>query len=227
MKAVQDWLREADVDGVIGEILAEYPIDWAMLEEKDRTVHEVITAVKENLRSLVRYLLSLEAIRTDDMFFYAVHIRKELFPAILAVLSNREDILEQELPDSYSWEFIDWERIMGYPIAETKLTMDRLNTVLAQILYEMTFFGVKHEDWRKRKAEVEESLRRSAEEVNRGECYSAEEVFAQFNLPEDEPDPVADDLNRQINLAKMEYDQHCLKHESEKVRELLNRSDQP
>ena len=129
--------------------------------------------------------------------------------------------MKNELPQSYGWEFTPWEEIIGYRIAETKLTIDHANAVLAYILYRMTDLGMDHETWKQHAAEIEESLREAEKDSKNGVFYSVEEAFAQFGLPQDEPDKIADELNHKITLAELEYSQHCLKREAAKVRRLL------
>lgn len=221
MKTVQDWLRESNVEELIGTFLYENPINPIMIEDKSRTVAEVIESAKENLRSLIQYLLSLDVTQSEDGVFFASKTRSNQHPEVCAVLSMRKDILESELPQDYAWDFTPWEELMGYGMAETKLTKDHADTVLAQILYDMTFFGMDHEEWKQRTAEIEESLRVSMEEVKAGKYHDAEEVFAEFGLHKDEPDEIADELNSKITLAELEYSRHCRKREAKNVRELL------
>ena len=133
----------------------------------------------------------------------------------------RNEILEGELPQNYARDFTPWEELMGYGLAETTLTKDHANTVLAQILYDMTFFGMDHETWKQQSAEVEESLEVSRKAVEAGEYKTAEEVFAEFGLPKDDPDEIADELSSNLIRAEMEYNQHCRKREAAKVRKLL------
>ncbi len=157
----------------------------------------------------------------EDGVFFASKTRDGQHTEVCAVLSMRKDILESELPQDYAWNFTPWEELMGYGMAESKLTKDHADTVLAQILYEMTFFGMSHEAWKQRTAEIEESLRVSMDKVKAGEYHDAEEVFAGFGLTKDEPDEIADELISKITLAELEYNRHCRKREASKVRKLL------
>ena len=164
---------------------------------------------------------SMEADCSEDGIFYAVYVHENQFPKVRADLSRQDEILEKELPEHYAWDFIPWEKLTGFRIADTKLTLDHMETVLAQILYGMTFCGSDHETWKREVTNIEESLRLAEEEAKTGKYVPAEEVFAEFGLPKDEPDEIADALSRKVNLAEWEYDQHCRKREAGKVRELL------
>ena len=221
MKTVQQWLRETNTEELIGTFLYENPINLITIEDKNRTVAELLETAKAKLRSLIQYLCALDVTQSKGGIFFASNAIEDGSPEVCAVLSMRNEILECELPQNYAWDFTPWEELMGYGLAETKLTKDHANTVLAQILYVMTFFGMDHETWKEQSAEVEESLEVSRKAVEAGEYKTAEEVFAEFGLPKDEPDEIADELSSKIIRAKMEYNQHCRKREAAKVRQLL------
>lgn len=221
MKTVQEWLRETGAEKIIAAYLVTYPIDFPMLRNKDVTVARVFEVLKDNLRGYIQYLLSLEAVPSENDIFYAVHTMEGQYSRVKADLSRRDDILKDELPEHYAWEFTDWEQVLGWRIADTKLTLDHMDDVLADILFEMSFFGTDPEEWKQRKAEIEASLDESMEEIRNGDSRSAEEVFAEFGLPRDEPDEEADELDSHITIAVVEYDIHSRKREAAKVRELL------
>lgn len=221
MKTVQEWLRETDAEQIIATYLINHPIDFLMLHNKDATVALVFDAAKENLRGMIQHLLSLEAVPSEDDIFYAVRVIEGQNSRVNAELSRRDEILKDDLPEHYAWEFTDWRQVLGWRIAGTKLTLDHMDDVLADILFEMSFFGSDHERWKQRKAEIETSLDESMEEIRCGNCRSAEEVFAEFGLPSDEPDEVADELEHRILLVEMEYDLYFRKREASKVRKLL------
>ena len=159
-----------------------------MIEDKNRTVAELLETAKAKLRSLIQYLCALDATQSKDGVFFASNAMEGSSQKVCAVLSMRNEILECELPQNYAWDFTPWEELMGYGLAETKLTKDHANTVLAQILYDMTFFGMDYETWKREAAEVEESLEVSRKAAEAGEYRTAEEVFSEFGLPKDEPD---------------------------------------
>ena len=105
-----------------------------MIEDKNRTVAELLETAKEKLRSLIQYLCALDVTQSEDGVFFASRAKEGGSPKVCAVLSMRSEILECELPQNYAWDFTPWEELMGYGLAETKLTKDHANTVLAQIL---------------------------------------------------------------------------------------------
>ena len=89
-----------------------------------------------------------------------------------------------------------------------------MKKVLADIIEEMTFFGFEQSAWEGRTAEVHQSLREAEESAKRGEYVPAEEVFAQFGLPRDEPDETADELSRKVAAAENEYNLYFRRREA-------------
>lgn len=107
---------------------------------------------------------------------------------------------------------------MGYYIAETETTIKNINDALAQIIYEMTFFGYSQEDIEKGRLELEEAEK----EADEGKAVSVENLFADLGIepqPRDEEDT---EMLGKIYLMENEYNQHWLRKEVEKVRDQLN-----
>ena len=108
---------------------------------------------------------------------------------------------------------------MGYCIAETESTIKNINDVLAQIIYEMTFFGYSQEDSEKERLELEEA----AKEDDEGKTITAEKLFADLGIETHQHDEEDTEMLRKIYSMENEYNQHWLRKEVEKVRELLNK----
>ena len=222
MKTVQEWLRKGNAEAMIDRYLMEYPIDFPMLENKERTVAEITEEVRENLRSLIHFLRSMKAVPTDRKIFFAVRARDGQHSKVKATLAHKDDLLKDDLPEHYAWDVTEWEQVLGYPVAETKLATDHIETVLTQVLHEMTFFGSDYPTWHQRKAEVEESLREAQRESENGVFYTTEEVFGKYGLPKDEPDEIADELSRKVVAAENEYNLYFRCREAARVREMLS-----
>lgn len=221
MKTVQEWLRNADAEKVIQNYLWEHPVKLIHIRNTERTVTEILEDAKKNLRDLIQYLLTLHAASSEDGIFFASHEWEDQLPEVCAVLCMEKDLMEAELPQHYAWEMTPWEKIMGHRIADTRLTVENANEILAQILFDMTFFGMDHADWKARMDDIGQSLREGMDDISNGRTSPAEEVFARLRIKREEPDEVADELQRAIHRAELEFDQHCLKREARKVRELL------
>ena len=139
------------------------------------------------------------------------------------VLCLESDILECDNPQTYSWILTDFDEIMGYYIAETESTIKSINDVLAQIIYEMTFFGYTQEDIEKERMKLGLELEEVEKEAKEGKVVSMETAFADLGIepqPRDEEDIK---MLGKIYSMENEYNQHWLRKEVEKVREQLNK----
>ena len=135
------------------------------------------------------------------------------------VLCIESDILECDNPQTYSWILTDFDEIMGYYIAETETTIKNINDVLAQIIYEMTFFGYSQDDIEKGRLELEEA----AKEADEGKVVSMETTFADLGIEPQPRDEEVTEMLGKIYSVENEYNQYWLRKEVEKVRELLNK----
>lgn len=80
-----------------------------------------------------------------------------------------EMLQDNSLVDTYAIEFSDWEDILAWNISETSLKKYGVETVLAYLLQEMTFFGVAKTDTENAQKDLEESIREVEEAKTRGE----------------------------------------------------------
>lgn len=221
MKTVQEWLNEVDETRIIETCLLKSPVDFPMLRDKTRSVAEVLDAVKGGYRRFIKELKMTEAVRSEDGIFYAVYSFKEGAPDIETVLSHRDDILKNDMPEIFWWTMTDIPKVMGYLIADTKLTTDYIEDVLAQIICEFTFFGFSQKEIEEHRTDLERTLTEAEEEIENGRTVSAEEVFSKFGLPKDEPDEKADELKSKAYEAMHEYFKYFRIREAMRVRSLI------
>ena len=80
-----------------------------------------------------------------------------------------EILHDNSLVDTYAIEFSDWEDILAWHISETSLKKYGVETVLAYLLQEMTFFGVAKTDTENAQKDLEKSIREVEEAKARGE----------------------------------------------------------
>ena len=221
MKTVQEWLNEADETRIVEACLLMRPVDFPMLRDKTLSVAEVLDAAKSNFKGFINEMRAMKAIRSDESIFYAVYSFRDGTPDVDTVLSHREDILNHEMPESYWWAMTALPTVMGYLVADTKLTTDYIEDVLAQIINGFAFFGFSQKEIEEKRADLEKSLAQSEEDIKNGRTLTAEEVFSKYGLPEDEPDEKADELKSSVYAAMYEYEKHFRIREALKVRALL------
>ncbi len=97
------------------------------------------------------------------------------------------------------------------------MTKKHIYTVLAQILYEMTFFGFTQEE----RNEEREQLEASLQEAVTGRTQTMEEVFAELGIEEDETDEQEKEMLADLHAQERKYKQFQLAAECKKVKDML------
>ena len=222
MKTVQEWIRETDTDKLADAFFYEYPIEYERYINFEKTVSEIKDAYRKRFYEFIEQLKSIEpkSLGGDEQGIFFCH---KAYGRDMknheTVLCFKSEILACDIPQTYSWILTDFDEIMGYYIAETETTIKNINDVLAQIIYEMTFFGYSQEDIEKERLELEEA----AKEAEEGKTIPAEKLFADLGIETHQHDEEDTELLRKIYNMENEYNQHWLRKEVEKVRELLNK----
>ena len=222
MKTVHEWIKETDIDKLADTYFYEYPIEYERYINSEKTVSEIKDAYRKRFYEFIEQLKSIEpkALSDDErgiFFCHKAYGRDMRNPE--TVLCIESDILKCGNPQTYSWILTDFDEIMGYYIAETETTIKNINDALAQIIYEMTFFGYSQEDIEKERLELEEA----AKEADEGKTIPAEKLFADLGIEPQPSDEEDTEMLRKIYTMENEYNQRWLRKEVEKVRKLLNK----
>lgn len=219
MKTVQKWLNEIDGEVLADRYFAEYPIDFVMLHDQNRTVAEIRRAARERFIEYVRKMrvVPIQQREEKTAVFYASKGHRDHKRCVITEMCIMEDVLSSHEPEHYSCVLTDHAKVMGYFIADTPLTQDNIEIVLAHILFETSFFGYDQEDL----PDMIETLRRSEEDMKKGWTYTMEEMREHLGLPPMEPDEEAEALEHDIITAEYTYDLFCRRREEAKLRELF------
>jgi hypothetical protein len=86
------------------------------------------------------------------------------------VIDEFDDINKVNYPDSYSIMFTEWEKILGYQVAEESFDYVERLDLAATLLYEITFFGYEHEENEMVSKKEHEELERRIDEIEA--CYA-------------------------------------------------------
>ncbi|MBE6069889.1 MAG: hypothetical protein E7211_19675 [Clostridium lundense] len=221
MKTVQEWLNEVDEESLADTYFVEFPIDFLMLSDQNHTVAEIRRAAREQLIDYVRKLRTIAVPPHKEgektAVFYASKGHRNHERGIVAEMCYVEEVLASDEPEHYACGLTDQAKVMGYLVADTPLTTKNILTVLAQILFETSFFGYNQEGL----SDVIESLKQSEEDINADRTYTMEEVREHLGLPPKEPDEEADELASRIIEAECAYDLFCRRREEAKLRGLF------
>ena len=222
MKTVHEWIRKTNIEELADAYFCEYPIEYERCINSEKTVSAIKDAYRKRFYEFIEQLKSTEPkVLSDDesgiFFCHKAYGRDMKNPE--TVLCIESDILKCDNLQTYSWILTDFDEIMGYYIAETETTIKNINDVLAQIIYEMTFFGYSQEDIEKERLELEEA----AKEADEGKTIPAEKLFADLGIEPQQHDEEDSEMLRKIYTLESEYNRYWFRKEVEKVRKMLEK----
>lgn len=123
-------------------------LGW-MIFADEVTIGEAKAFTRIKLREYLERLrtLPVKATTEGEHLFYAYHRPKEgiaepTFALVLLTELRQKGIRAAD----YAFEFTDQSEIMGYYIADNRLTKHYLTELLVYIMYETSFFGFEQED---------------------------------------------------------------------------------
>lgn len=103
-------------------------------------------------------------------------------------------LLSLSIPQGYAFELSDWEEILGYSVPQCMINIYGLETTMACVIYEMTFFGYEREDMEEKREEVHqrvdeiiEVLKKPQEEQDKY-FVPSEEVFKELGVEKETDD---------------------------------------
>ncbi|KRL78260.1 DUF6557 family protein [Ligilactobacillus equi] len=162
MKTVQEHLKQANIDNLINAFYYKYP---AKLDDFADDV-TIAQAKKYNYDSMYMFIENLKKTpitpNNDDKtwIFYVYHNINDYMPEPIFNLTPLKELKELgSQAYSYAYEFTPQAEVLGYFIAENKLTTYYLEDLLVEILYEMSFFGLKQEELPVEKTKLDEQIK--------------------------------------------------------------------
>ena len=177
LKTVKDVLMELDEDDLSYHFFVNYCRDYLSVfdeENENMTIKEFKEKVYDYARRLIHRLKSLEPERPEDpgvFFIYEFKNHKDsLYPSFTTIRELAKNGVKTE---RFGYGIDDQERILAHYILETKMTKKYIYELMADILYEVSFFGIEQEKLPEFYDRVEEAVR-DAEEF--AEKYKADET---------------------------------------------------
>lgn len=185
---VQDFLRKVDIDKQV-ELICNNQADYEKPYDK-KYVKEVQTQFINTLLSLTpEYednIIIFEKYWADWNDIPEEYIASELYEKkeLINYLNknknkncpvdnfnendrneNLEKLLKQfdKMPQSYAFEFTEWEKILGWEICEDNLEEFDIQECIYAILSEMSFNGITRESQEERREKLEESVKQHEE----------------------------------------------------------------
>ena len=231
MKRVQEYFKEADIEKLINCYLYAHPISWDEVVDDRMTVREVKAAVKLKLNSFIERLQKLEVEESFDRKEYILFAHKarkgEFSEEVFSLVCLQELEEFKENAQTYAYEFMKQAEIMGFWVADTKLTQNNIYDLLADVMFEASFFGFEQQHLETEIQKLEKSAKEVEEAIARGERVGREaavvfkELREKWGIEEEEEDADEQSLERKVWEANQNYNVYCKQAELKKIIELL------
>lgn len=152
MKTVQECLKELDIERLIDEYLDRDYIRREMIKvmkKKDMTTKELLYRYREAIREYIEYMRHVPLEQPEEQGLLYVYqtlpglIRDDYWHDLVIIPELREKGVDAE---DYSYILCSRGEIAGFLVADTKLTQEHLLTLMADVLYEASYFGYTQED---------------------------------------------------------------------------------
>lgn len=146
MKTVQHYLKKLKTKKLVEAYFERYPIDYNVKEIENLSVKMIKYLNYMQIRKFIKKLrkLKIKQPKQESILYAYRCIDDDSMPRLEVSLVYRDDILQNGIEaTSYAYEFHKQSEIMGFLIADTELTQSYIYDVLADVLYEASFFGFK------------------------------------------------------------------------------------
>lgn len=215
MKTIQEYFKEADADKLINYYLYKHSLKVDDISDENKRIVDVKSHVRTVLREYIERLCSMDIETSEDGKEYILFAHKmqqdgveDESYSLVCLQELKEKGVEAE---TYSYIFDRQAKIMGFKVSDTAYTQKNLVGLLADVMHEASFFGMEQQHLDEELQKLEASI----EEVEAGtmKTYTMDEVWEHLGLEREERDETADELQRAITRAIVEYDQYQKKKE--------------
>ena len=217
MKTVQQYLKELDWDRLIDTYLFEHPIEYNHPALAGLTVSQIREKYTEGMRKFIERLCGLTPKADPDGRVGILFAHRCIEVGSLSgtedyCLVHADEVLSDGVDaKTYAYEFTNQSEIVGFLVADSEYTRRHIYGLMADVLYQASFFGYRQEGL----AEALEDLDRSIKEVENGNVLSIDEIMEKY-IPEHESerkDPAEMDLRNTVLKAAFDYNEHFKKKE--------------
>lgn len=226
MKTVHEYLCEIDSEELANQYMVDFPpddLEW--LSHKDMLIGEYYDHRKQAIRTFIDKLRSIKPCQSEDgetKIFIAYRVIEDFCKDVdFSMVYEKE--LKEDLSNVkfYSCILVPHEEILGYYVANNKLTQHYLHKLLSFLIHEALIIGFEQE----RREEIIRSLEEAEEQAkNHPESLlSMEEVDQMLHeefgyIPDtDKETDEEEELRGKAGEAQMKYSDFSKKKELEEL----------
>lgn len=175
---VIDLLKKCNPNDIIAIINKNHPIDNP---SKEKTEYR-----KEKILTVFDNLISKEVILNSKKTIFCILV-KDLFENDQyydLFFMNYSDIKnyssEENNSKNYSLSFVPWHELLGYNVCKKSLESYGMETIIAEFIWEITFYGWTEASMEEEKNKLNESIEEyeQLKESNSLKTYTIDELFS-------------------------------------------------
>ena len=212
MLTVQETLKKMDKEKLILAYLERVPISVGLMQRtEDLSANALLNKAKKKIGDLIDRMCTVPIKKTDEpavlfVFETVKYWYTENSYGLLHLDELKADNLDVK---TYAYEFCEQAEIAGFYVSDTKRTQDDLLGLMADVLFEATFFGMEQEDLQKEKEELDRRIK----EVESPDFVGipAEEVFKELGIEEEVRSQEEENLEKEYWNKMMEYNNFLFK----------------
>lgn len=229
MRTVREILKESDLQE-IADILLQLHLRTLFEQAKpEDTVADIKNLIRQWTGQVISRTVNAAPQKEGSPFvFFAVPAAADASwwfgcGAIEAAMCEQSEILQSDtVPASYSWMDQTYANIADSLVAETLLTKENLNEVLADILWDLTWFGETDEERRRYYDGLKNDADEPDGEEDEDDDFDWKAEFERFRAErEARRDEKEDELKRAADQAEHARYKYCFQREVKLVKALL------
>ena len=230
MKTVREILKKANPDEIAGILLQLHLRTLFEQAKPDDTVSDIkARASKWTARVISSMVNAPSEFETSPFVFFAVPAAADGswwlgYGAVDAVMCEQNEIIQDyQFPTEYGWLLGQSSAAVANSlIAETPLTKENLNEVLADILWELTWFGDTDEERRDFMDGLDSDNGEEENDDNDDEHLIWEKEFERFRAEQEaRRDDKEEKLKQIADKAERARYEYCFQREVKLVKALL------
>lgn len=226
MRTVREILKESDSQEIADILLRLHLNTLFEQAEPEDTVADIRRLVGEWTKRIIFNILNAAPQKEESPFvFFAVPAAANAsfwlgYGEIEAAMCEQSEILQDEPnPEAYSWKDQTDAAIADSLFAETLLTRENLNEVLADILWDLTWFGETDED---RQSFFDGDEDEPDDEEDEDDDFDWEAEWERFRAEQEaRQDEKEEKLKRAVDKAEHARYAYCFQREVRLVKALL------
>ena len=220
MKTLHQHLLEADWEAIFEHYLQRRKISPCAEKSRALQAKDSLDSRRQIFMRFSEELLNLTPVQNEKMVFLATEEFIDGCPDICPILISLED-LNTGVTRNVDWRTTDRDKLMGFLVADTRLTQDNLCDILAQILDKASFFGFSTGEFESGREEYNRMVREFEKDLAKTLALPDEFVRDHSGFPTISEDPKAEELIWLALDAEVEYAKHCKKREIEELRRIM------